>query len=174
MPAAKASGNPIVFIPCTLLTPSCRRTSSRPTGGLPFRQLMLDLIAEDPIPMPRCGNPIARSGWRSSGHPRRQGDLLVRAGRYRQGARSAGDVVALRGNVSPSTLTTGTPEDVDAAVKYTSTMSTTGRVAIILDAAFACRTDAGRERPRHVQRREIAAERVSTVQAFDALKQVAS
>ncbi|MCB1541720.1 MAG: hypothetical protein KDJ25_13045, partial [Rhodoblastus sp.] len=47
-----------------------------------------------------------------------------------------GDTVALRGNVSPSTLTTGTPEDVDAAVKYIvdNVWNKGGR--IILDAAF--------------------------------------
>ena len=47
-----------------------------------------------------------------------------------------GDVVALRGNVSPSLLTTGSPDRVDAAVKnlVDNVYNKGGR--LILDAAF--------------------------------------
>jgi uroporphyrinogen-III decarboxylase len=46
-----------------------------------------------------------------------------------------GDVVCLRGNVSPSLLTTGTPEEVDAACRHL--IETVGRDGgLILDCAF--------------------------------------
>ena len=47
-----------------------------------------------------------------------------------------GDVVALRGNLSPSMLTTGTPADVDAAVRHLVDMVWNKGGSLILDGAF--------------------------------------
>jgi uroporphyrinogen-III decarboxylase len=47
-----------------------------------------------------------------------------------------GDVVALRGNISPSLLTTGTPDEVDAAVRHLADNVFHKGGKLILDAAF--------------------------------------
>ena len=47
-----------------------------------------------------------------------------------------GDVVALRGNISPSLLTTGTPEEVDVAVRHLAEEVFHKGGKLILDAAF--------------------------------------
>jgi uroporphyrinogen-III decarboxylase len=47
-----------------------------------------------------------------------------------------GDVVALRGNISPSLLTTGKPEDVDDAVRHLAQNVFHKGGKLILDAAF--------------------------------------
>ena len=63
-----------------------------------------------------------------------------------------GDVVALRGNISPSLLTTGKPEEVDAAVRHLADNVFHKGGKLILDARFRhSGRDAGRERARHVR-----------------------
>jgi uroporphyrinogen-III decarboxylase len=47
-----------------------------------------------------------------------------------------GDVVALRGNLSPSMMTSGTPDDVDAAVKRLVDEIWNKGGKLILDTAF--------------------------------------
>ena len=47
-----------------------------------------------------------------------------------------GDVVALRGNLSPSMMTTGTPQEVDAAVKHLVDNVWNKGGNLILDGAF--------------------------------------
>ena len=47
-----------------------------------------------------------------------------------------GDVVALRGNISPSLLTTGTPDEVDAAVRHLAENVFHKGGKLILDGAF--------------------------------------
>jgi uroporphyrinogen-III decarboxylase len=47
-----------------------------------------------------------------------------------------GDVVALRGNLSPSMMTTGTPQEVDAAVKHLVANVWEKGGSLILDTAF--------------------------------------
>jgi uroporphyrinogen-III decarboxylase len=47
-----------------------------------------------------------------------------------------GDTVALRGNISPSLLTTGKPDEVDAAVKHLVDTVWAKGGNLILDAAF--------------------------------------
>ncbi|MCC0003500.1 MAG: hypothetical protein H6871_11325 [Methylobacteriaceae bacterium] len=97
-----AAGNPIVFIPLHWAPDAFMSQDQFKTYWWPsFRQLMLDLIAEDLIPMPMW-NPIAPSAWRSSRTYRRGKAIywFERADIVR--AREVlGDTVALRGNVSP-------------------------------------------------------------------------
>ena len=137
MPAAKASGNPIVFIPLHWAPDAFMSEQQFKTYWWPsFRQMMLDLIAEDLIPMPM---------WESDCTKRLEIIKDIPAGKaiywfertdIVKAREVLGDVVALRGNVSPSLLTTGTPEDVDTAVKHIvdNVYNKGGR--IILDAAF--------------------------------------
>ena len=47
-----------------------------------------------------------------------------------------GDTVALRGNLSPSMMTTGTPDDVDAAVRHLVDRVWNRGGSLILDTAF--------------------------------------
>ena len=47
-----------------------------------------------------------------------------------------GDLVALRGNLSPSMMTTGTPDEVDAAVKHLVENVFNKGGSLILDGAF--------------------------------------
>lgn len=150
VPAAKASGNPVVFIPLHSATDAFMSQDQVQDLLVAFlRQMMLDLIAEGLIV--HVGIGLHQAAGDHQGHTGRQGDLLVRARRHRQGARGSGDVVALRGNVSPSTLTTGTPDDVDAAVKYLVDNIWNKGGRIILDAGLRpSRRDAGREHARDV------------------------
>jgi transposase len=60
----------------------------------------------------------------------------VRAHRMVKAYEVLGDVVALRGNVSPSLLTTGTPGEVDAAVRHLAENVFHKGGKLILDAAF--------------------------------------
>jgi len=137
VPAAKACGNPIVFIPLHWAPDAFMSEHQFKTYWWPsFRQLMLDLIAEDLIPMPM---------WESDCTKRLEIIKDIPAGKciywfertdMVKAFEVLGDVVALRGNVSPSLLTTGSPDRVDAAVKnlVDNVYNKGGR--LILDAAF--------------------------------------
>ena len=134
---AKATGNPIVFIPIhwapdAFMSPKHFERFWWPS----FRQMMLELIEADLIPMPL---------WESDCTKRLEiiGDVppgkciywfertdIVRAHEV------LGDVVALRGNLSPSMMTTGTPADVDAAVKHLVDNIWNRGGSLLLDTAF--------------------------------------
>ena len=137
VPAAKASGNPIVFIPLHWAPDAFMSEQQFRTYWWPsFRQLMLDLIAEDLIPMPMWESDCTKRLEIIKDIPAGKAIYWFERADIVKAREVLGDVVALRGNVSPSTLTTGTPEDVDAAVKYIvdNVYNKGGR--IILDAAF--------------------------------------
>lgn len=137
VPAAKASGNPIVFIPLHWAPDAFMSQDQFKTYWWPsFRQLMLDLIAEDLIPMPMWESDCTKRLEIIKDIPAGKAIYWFERADIVKAREVLGDVVALRGNVSPSTLTTGTPEDVDAAVKYIvdNVWNKGGR--IILDAAF--------------------------------------
>ncbi len=137
VPAAKASGNPIVFIPLHWAPDAFMSEQQFRTYWWPsFRQLMLDLIAEDLVPMPM---------WESDCTKRLEIIKDIPAGKCiywfeRTDIVKAfdilGDVVALRGNISPSLLTTGAPAEVDAAVKNVVDNVFLKGGKLILDAAF--------------------------------------
>jgi hypothetical protein len=135
--AAKATGNPIIFIPIHWAPDAFMSEQQFKTYWWPsFRQMMLDLIGEDMIPMPM---------WESDCTKRLEIIKDIPAGKCiywfeRTDMVAAfdvlGDVVALRGNISPSLLTTGNSDDVDRAVKnlVDNVYNKGGR--LILDAAF--------------------------------------
>ena len=134
---AKASGNPIVFIPIHWAPDAFMSSKQFETFWWPsFRQMLLDLIAADLIPMPL---------WESDCTKRLEIIKDVPAGKciywfertdMVKAYEVLGDVVALRGNLSPSLMTTGTPTEVDAAVKHLVDKVWNPGGCLILDTAF--------------------------------------
>ena len=135
--AAKASGNPIVMIPIhwapdAFMSPKQFDTFWWP----PFRKMMLGMIEAGLIPMPL---------WEADCTKRLETIKDVPPGKCiywfeRTDLVTAhqvlGDVVALRGNLSPSMMTTGQPADVDAAVKHLVDEIWNKGGKLILDGAF--------------------------------------
>uniref|UniRef100_UPI003D0EFEDF uroporphyrinogen decarboxylase family protein n=1 Tax=Sedimenticola sp. TaxID=1940285 RepID=UPI003D0EFEDF len=134
---AKASGHPIVMIPIhwapdAFMSPKQFETFWWP----PFRKMLLGLIEADLIPMPL---------WEADCTKRLETIRDVPAGKciywfertdMVHAHEVLGDVVALRGNLSPSLMTTGKPEEVDAAVKHLVDNVWNKGGNLILDAAF--------------------------------------
>ena len=134
---AKASGNPIVFIPIHWAPDAFMSPKQFETFWWPsFRQMMLDLIDADLIPMPL---------WESDCTKRLEIIKDIPAGKciywfertdIVKAFEVLGDRVALRGNLSPSMMTTGTPQQVDAAVKHLVDNVWNKGGNLILDTAF--------------------------------------
>jgi uroporphyrinogen-III decarboxylase len=134
---AKASGNPIVMLPIHWAPDAFMSPKQFETFWWPsFRQMMIELIDADLIPMPLwesdCTNrldvikdipPGKCIYWFERTDMVRAFEVL-------------GDVVALRGNLSPSMMTTGTPGDVDTAVKRLVDEVWNKGGKLILDTAF--------------------------------------
>jgi len=134
---ARAAKHPIVFIPIhwapdAFMSPKQFEEIWWP----PFRKMMLGLIEEELIPMPL---------WEADCTKRLEVIRDIPAGKCiywfeRTNMVDAfnvlGDVVALRGNLSPSLLTTGTPGQVDAAVKHLVDQVWRKGGNLILDGAF--------------------------------------
>ena len=116
---ARLAGHPIVFIPIhwapdAFMSPKQFEEFWWP----PFRKMLMGMIEADLIPMPM---------WESDCTKRLEVIKDIPAGKciywfertdLVKAYEVLGDRVALRGNLSPSLLTTGTPEEVDAAVKH--------------------------------------------------------
>ncbi len=117
--AAKASGNPIVMIPThwaadSFMSPKQFETFWWP----PFRKQMMGFIDAGLIPMVL---------WEHDCRKRLETIADVPAGKciywfertenILRAHQVMGDTVALRGGIEASTMVTGTPEDVDSAVK---------------------------------------------------------
>lgn len=134
---AKASGNPIVMIPIHWAPDAFMSQKQFETFWWPsFRQMMLDLIECDLVPMPL---------WESDCTKRLETIKDVPAGKciywfertdLVQAHKVLGGRVALRGNLSPSMMTTGTPAAVDAAVKRLVDEIWNEGGSLILDTAF--------------------------------------
>ena len=134
---ARLSGNPIVFIP-THWAPDAFMSPKQfeEFWWPPFRRMMLELIEADLIPMPM---------WESDCTKRLEVIKDIPAGKciywfertdMVKAFEVLGDRVALRGNLSPSMLTTGTPDEVDAAVKHLVDKVWNRGGKLILDGAF--------------------------------------
>lgn len=134
---ATASGNPIVMIPIHWAPDAFMSQKQFETFWWPpFRKLMIGLIDAGFIPMPL---------WEADCTKRLETIKDIPAGKCiywfeRTDLVTAnevlGDVVALRGNISPSLLTTGQPNEVDAAVKHLVDNVFNKGGKLILDAAF--------------------------------------
>lgn len=134
---ARASGNPIVFIPIHWAPDAFMSPKQFETFWWPsFRQMMLDLIEAGLVPMPL---------WESDCTKRLEVIKDIPAGKciywfertdIVQAHAVLGDRVALRGNLSPSMMTTGSPADVDAAVRRLVDEVWNEGGKLILDTAF--------------------------------------
>jgi uroporphyrinogen-III decarboxylase len=134
---SKASGHPIVFFPIhwgpdNFMSQEQFKTFWWPT----FRKLMMNLIEAGIIPMPL---------WEADCTKRLEVIRDIPPGKciywfertdMVKAFEVLGDVVALRGNISPSLLTTGKPEEVDAAVRHLADNVFHKGGKLILDAAF--------------------------------------
>ena len=134
---AKFIPNPIVFIPIHWAPDAFMSQMQFETFWWPsFRQLLIELIDNGLIPMVL---------WESDCTKRLATIRDIPAGKciywfertdMVKAFEALGDVVALRGNVSPSVLTTGTPQDVDGAVKHLVDNVWKKGGKLILDGAF--------------------------------------
>ncbi|MCX7174613.1 MAG: hypothetical protein NT159_11970 [Proteobacteria bacterium] len=137
IPTAKASGNPIVFIPIHWAPDAFMSPKQFETFWWPsFRKMLIGLIDVGLVPMPL---------WEADCTKRLEVIKDVPAGKciywfertdMVKAFEVLGDVVALRGNLSPSLLTTGKPDEVDAAVKHLVDNVWNQGGKLILDAAF--------------------------------------
>ena len=134
---AAASRNPIVFIPVHWAPDAFMSPKQFETFWWPsFRKLLIGLIDGGAIPMPL---------WEADCTKRLEVIRDIPPGKciywfertdMVRAFEVLGDVVALRGNVSPSLLTTGTPDQVDAAVRHLAENVFHKGGKLILDAAF--------------------------------------
>lgn len=134
---ARASGNPIVMLPIHWAPDAFMSPKQFEEFWWPsFRQMMLDLIEADLIPMPL---------WEADCTKRLETIADIPAGKciywfertdMVRAFEVLGDVVALRGNLSPSLMTTGQPEEVDAAVRHLVDNVWNKGGKLILDTAF--------------------------------------
>jgi len=134
---AQASRHPVVFIPIHWAPDAFMSPKQFETFWWPsFRQMMLDLIDHGLVPMPL---------WESDCTKRLEVIKDIPAGKciywfertdIVQAHKVLGDRVALRGNLSPSMMTTGTPAEVDAAVKRLVDEVWNEGGNLILDTAF--------------------------------------
>jgi len=134
---AKASGNPIVFIPIHWAPDAFMSDAQFRTFWWPsFRRLMIGLIDAGLIPMPL---------WEADCTKRLEIIRDVPAGKciywfertdMVRAFEVLGDVVALRGNLSPSLMTTGKPAEVDLAVRHLAENVFAKGGRLMLDCAF--------------------------------------
>ena len=134
---AKGSRHPIVFFPVHWAPDAFMSPKQFETFWWPsFRKLMVNLIDAGLIPMPL---------WEADCTKRLEVIRDIPPGKciywfertdMVRAFEVLGDVVALRGNISPSLLTTGTPEEVDAAVRHLAEEVFHKGGKLILDAAF--------------------------------------
>jgi hypothetical protein len=135
--AVKAHGHPIVFIPIHWAPDAFMSQKQFETFWWPsFRKLLMGLIDGGIIPMPL---------WEADCTKRLEVIRDIPPGKciywfertdMVRAFEVLGDVVALRGNVSPSLLTTGKPEEVDAAVRHLAENVFHKGGKLILDGAF--------------------------------------
>ena len=134
---AKATGNPIVFIPIHWAPDAFMSSKQFETFWWPpFRKMLMGMIDAGLVPMPL---------WEADCTKRLEIIKDVPAGKciywfertdLVKAYEVLGDVVALRGNLSPSMLTTGTPADVDTAVRHLVDNVWNKGGSLILDGAF--------------------------------------
>jgi len=134
---ARASGIPLVMVPIHWAPDAFMSQKQFETFWWPsFRKMMIGMIDAGLIPMPL---------WEADCTKRLETIRDIPAGKaiywfertdMVKAHEVLGDVVALRGNLSASLLTTGTPEDVDAAVKHLVDKVWNKGGKLILDGSF--------------------------------------
>jgi uroporphyrinogen-III decarboxylase len=134
---AKASGNPIVFLPIHWAPDAFMSPKQFETYWWPsFRQMMIDLIDADLIPMPLWEADCTKRLEIIKDIPPGKCIYWFERTDMVKAFEVLGDVVALRGNLSPSLMTTGQPHEVDAAVKHLVDNVWNKGGKLILDTAF--------------------------------------
>ncbi len=134
---AQMSGNPIVFIPIHWAPDAfMSQKQFEKFYWPPFRKMLIGMIDAGLVPMPL---------WEADCTKRLETIADVPAGKciywfertdMVKAHEVLGDTVALRGNLSPSMMTTGTPDQVDAAVKHLVDNIWNKGGNMILDCAF--------------------------------------
>ncbi len=133
---AKASGNNFVFIPIHWAPDSFMSDQQFQTFWWPqFRQMLLELIENGLIPVCLWESDCTKRLETIADIPRGKAVYWFERTDLVTAKEILGDVTCLRGNVSPSLMTTGTPQEVDAACRQL--IETVGKDGgFILDCAF--------------------------------------
>ena len=134
---AKATGNPIVFLPIHWAPDAFMSRSQFETFWWPsFRQMMVDLIDADLIPMPLWESDCSKRLEIIKDVPQGKCIYWFERTDIVKAYEVLGDVVALRGNLSASLMTTGRPEEVDLAVRHLVDKIWNRGGSLLLDTAF--------------------------------------
>lgn len=133
---ARASGNNFVFIPIHWAPDSFMSQEQFMTFWWPqFRKMLLGLIEHDLIPVCLWESTCTKRLEAIADIPRGKAVYWFERTDLVTAREVMGDGICLRGNISPSLMTTGTPEEVDAACRHL--IETIGRDGgFILDCAF--------------------------------------
>jgi hypothetical protein len=134
---AKASGHPVVMIPVhwapdAFMSPKQFEEFWWP----PFRKMMMGMIEAGLIPMPLWESDCTKRLETIKDIPEGKCIYWFERTDMVKAFEVLGDRVALRGNLSPSLMTTGTPQEVDAAVKHLVDNVWNQGGKLILDSAF--------------------------------------
>ena len=134
---ARAAGHPIVMIPIHWAPDAFMSDKQfKEFYWPPFRRMMVDMIDAGLIPMPLWEADCTKRLETIADIPKNKAIYWFERTNLVKAHEVLGDTVCLRGNLSPSMLTTGTPDDVDAAVRHLveNVFNKGGR--LLLDAAF--------------------------------------
>ena len=134
---ARATGHPVVMIPIHWAPDAFMSEKQFKEFYWPtFRQMMLEMIDAGLIPMPLWEADCTKRLEIIADIPKNKAIYWFERTDLVRAREVLGDTVCLRGNLSPSLLTTGTPDDVDAAVRHLveNVFNRGGR--LLLDAAF--------------------------------------
>lgn len=134
---AKSAGHPVVFIPIHWAPDAFMSDKQFREFWWPsFRQLMIQLIDAGLVPMPLWEADCTKRLEIIADVPKGKCIYWFERTDLVRAYEVLGDVVALRGNLSPSLMTTGTPGEVDAAVKHLVDQVWNRGGSLILDTAF--------------------------------------
>ena len=134
---ATASGHPTVFIPIHWAPDAFMSDKQFKEFYWPsFRQMMCELIDAGIIPMPLWEADCTKRLEVIADIPKGKAIYWFERTDMVKAYEVLGDTVCLRGNLSPSMMTTGTPDEVDAAVRHLVENIHGKGGHMILDAAF--------------------------------------
>ena len=134
---AKSARHPVVFIPIHWAPDAFMSDKQFREFWWPsFREMLLQLIAAGLIPMPLWESDCTKRLEIIADVPKGKCIYWFERTDLVRAYEVLGDIVALRGNLSPSLMTTGTPQEVDAAVKHLVENVWNRGGSLILDTAF--------------------------------------
>jgi hypothetical protein len=134
---AKAAGHPIVFIPTHWAPDAFMSPKQFEEFWWPsFRRMLLEMIDAGLVPMPMWESDCTKRLEVIKDIPPASCIYWFERTDMVRAFEVLGDRVALRGNLSPSMLTTGSADDVDAAVKHLVDKVWRKGGKLVLDGAF--------------------------------------